>query len=252
MDDEADPHARGVKFVPIQFRVTADGVVPTEFRALPILEAAGYLSIDPLQTDASPTHPVASCPVPADALLVDIVAFEPSKHLDDVVRFCARTANAPQSLFRRELLKLYHRLPTGFFVALAKDTGRPVGFISMGFLKPKPLRFLMGILGSLLPAAVEPLVRGLVALRVVSTFEVANVIVDLDYQRQGIGGQLIGLGERFIASRFTQSRVSLYVREDNVSALRLYRKLGFKTLDAFLLGGRKKLVLSKAISTSPI
>lgn len=243
MNDGAGLHAWGVKFVPIQFRITADGVVPVEFRALPVLEAAGYRSTDSSAVDSS---------IELEVSCVDIVAFEPSTHLDDVVRFCARTTRAPESVFRRELMKLYHRLPTGFFVALAKDTGQPIGFICMGFLKPKPLRFLMGILGSMIPAAVEPLVRVLVALGVVSTFEVANVVVDSGHQRRGIGGRLIGFGERFIGRRFSQSRVSLFVREDNAPALSLYRKLGFQLSDSFFFGGRKKLVLCKALSASSI
>ncbi|MEM4255082.1 MAG: N-acetyltransferase [Candidatus Norongarragalinales archaeon] len=178
----------------------------------------------------------------------EIIPFDPERHLEKVVEFGSRTCKSNASALRNEILKVYSRLPTGFFVMVLKETREPIGFISMCFQQPRTVRFALGLVGRVFPAVVDPVVKQLVAAGVVSKFEVANIIVDEKYQRRGIGTKLVSFGEGFIEKHFTQKQSWLFVREDNIPAIGLYKKLGYEQKDFFFFKNRKKLVMAKNLS----
>ncbi|GEM_PF-3632375 len=179
---------------------------------------------------------------------INIVPFDADQHLEKLSRIVATTCKADKATVRKELLKLYFRLPIGFFVALANDGQTPVGFLSVGYQKPRELRYLLGVIGQAYPPAISPLVELFMALGVISQFEIANLVVDRMYQRKGIGRRLMEFGEQFVEEHFEQNQVWLYVREDNVPAFDLYKKMGYCVMDFFFLGSRRKLIMRKSFS----
>lgn len=64
--------------------------------------------------------------------------------------------------------------------------------------------------------------------RVADEMQVANVVVDPDCRRQGLGKRLMDALEAD-ARKFGLAKITLEVRTGNTSARALYRKLGFHT-----------------------
>ena len=76
--------------------------------------------------------------------------------------------------------------------------------------------------------------------------ELVNVAVDSDFHGKGIGKILIAAAEEKLDSK----NVSVYflqVFEDNISAVNLYKNIGFEIVDSLNIKGRKKLLMKKRL-----
>jgi ribosomal protein S18 acetylase RimI-like enzyme len=76
--------------------------------------------------------------------------------------------------------------------------------------------------------------------------ELVNIAVDSNFQGTGVGKKLIEDAEKKLSSK----NVSVYflqVFEDNASAVKLYKNIGFETVDSLAIKGRKKLLMKRKI-----
>jgi [ribosomal protein S18]-alanine N-acetyltransferase len=80
---------------------------------------------------------------------------------------------------------------------------------------------------------------------------IVTIAVHPDYQRRGIGERLL----REVEARSVLSRLQLMVRQSNLSALHLYRKLNYtivETWPRYYEDGEDAYVMEKALTPNPL
>ncbi len=179
-----------------------------------------------------------------DFLDLRLRSFQPSQDLESLARsICA----VPEQLetVRKTLLKGWRRFPWGFYMVESGD-GKFAATVQVGFFKPWWLVMALGRQPFAMP---RPVCQILVGLGVLRCFELSNIYVAEDFRGTGLAQRLMEFAEELAAGQWRQKSILLLVRQENIPALKLYRKLGYETEATYCRGGIEKLLLVKKLRT---
>lgn len=70
-------------------------------------------------------------------------------------------------------------------------------------------------------------VVGFIHIQITDVISIINLIVSKEYRRQGIASRLIN----YVAHKYSDKSLLLEVSSNNVNAINLYKKMGFKTIN---------------------
>ncbi|PIE55289.1 MAG: hypothetical protein CSA35_02320 [Dethiosulfovibrio peptidovorans] len=119
----------------------------------------------------------------------------------------------------------FSRDAQGNFCVKMKN-GRIVGHICCSYFRPFYLNIFLGKIGRKWGPVPHWLVRGFRFLRLLSSYEVSNIIILPQWRGRGYGKSLIQAGVYEACSR-KEPFIQLLVHKDNLPALELYKKCGF-------------------------
>lgn len=106
--------------------------------------------------------------------------------------------------------------------AIAECRGRPVGLLHAFHLHVDP---------DFDPATVTPALRPYAELEQDDSYYIGGIALDSDYRGRGIGTKMLRLAELRAMTRGI-SRMSLIAFEENEGSVRLYERLGYRTVDS--------------------
>ena len=168
--------------------------------------------------------------------------FQPEKDIEPLARLLY-APSPPSDRIRETIMKGYRRFPWGLF--LVEDTeGGLAGTVQVGFYRPRLLILALGRLPARFPTW---LCKALYLSGLIREFELSNIHIDENWRGSGLAEALLSFAEEFGKRRWKADSITLLVREENIPAVKLYEKAGYKRTGIFSSGNIEKLIMVKQL-----